>query len=91
MLSDDYKAVFDRQNASVGRVLADLARFCRARKTTAVVSSAADGSNATVDPLATMLAEGRREVYIRIAKMLRMDEGQIDKLVSDHERTGWDE
>ena len=57
------------------RVLADLAKFCRARKPTTVV-----GRNGQVDPIATALAEGRREVWLRISEMLHLDERTIVNL-----------
>lgn len=57
-------------------VLRDLATFCRAEKTTLITSPV----SRTVDTHATMLAEGRREVYLRIMHILRMSDEQITSL-----------
>lgn len=50
-------------------VLEDLARFCRAHESTF-----------HVDPRAHAVAEGRREVWLRIAKHLNLNEEQIWQL-----------
>lgn len=43
-------------------VIADLAKFCRAHSSTAIVSP----MSKTIDPIAMAMAEGRREVWNRI-------------------------
>lgn len=63
------------------RVLRDLARFCRANKSS-VATSRVTGS---VDPLATMLAEGRREVFLHISKVLRLTDEQINNLLEQND------
>ena len=65
----------DRQHA-LHVVLLDLAKFCRARQSTVVVSPI----SRTVDTHATMLAEGRREVFNRITQYLNLSEDQIMQL-----------
>lgn len=72
-----YRAAFldrDGQMTEAGRaVVADLARFARAFQSTAVVSPV----TRTVDTHATMLAEGRREVFNRLIYYLNLSESQI--------------
>jgi hypothetical protein len=50
-------------------VLAHLQAFCRGDRSSVAV--AADGH---IDPLATCMAEGRREVWLEIQKYLTLDE-----------------
>lgn len=57
-------------NADGQTVLTDLAKFCRANSSTAVVSPI----SRSVDPIATAMAEGRREVWLRIMAHLHLDE-----------------
>jgi len=57
-------------NAEAEVVLADLAKFCKANQSTAVVSQ----KSQQVDPIASALAEGRREVWLRIMAHLHLDE-----------------
>lgn len=61
------------------QVLADLKRFCRADRPTIVVSPV----SRAVDPLASAVAEGRREVWLRIAAMLALSEAQVARLQED--------
>jgi hypothetical protein len=63
-------------NADGEVVLADLAKFCRATSSTAVVNPI----SRSVDPLATAMAEGRREVWLRIMAHLHIDERVIFNL-----------
>lgn len=60
-------------------VLADLAAFCRADRSTVMTSPV----QRTVDPLATCVAEGRREVYVRILQILSMTDAQLNSLKRD--------
>ena len=57
-------------------VLGDLKKFCRGDQSTTMVSPI----SRTVDPLASMQAEGRREVYTRIIQMLHLPEKVIVEL-----------
>lgn len=54
------------------RVLADLAKFCRALQSTAQV-----GADGKIDPIATHIAEGRREVFLRIQSQLGVDDRNL--------------
>lgn len=56
-------------------VLADLRDFCGASRATIF----------DTDPLIMARREGRREVFVRIANMLNLDEGEVQKLMElDH-------
>jgi len=72
-----YKACFFDEGGELtdsGRlVLADLAKFCRAHKSSVHISPI----SRSVDPYATVHAEGRREVYLQILTLLRVSEEQI--------------
>ena len=60
-------------------VMADLAQYCYALKTTTMVAK--DGH---IDPIASAIAEGRRQVYLRILGHLKMNESVlIDQLERD--------
>ena len=69
-----YRRVFLHGDGGMSRdqelVLADLRRFCKANSSTIMVSPV----SRTVDPIAMAMAEGRREVWLRIAGMLHIDE-----------------
>lgn len=62
-------------------VLADLRRFCRATGSTMVLSPVSK----TIDPLAMAMAEGRREVWMRLMAHLHVDEKQVFNLVEPSE------
>ncbi|AZV94483.1 hypothetical protein NJI34_37830 [Pseudomonas sp. S 311-6] len=76
-----YRAAFldaDGNLTSHGQiVIADLARFSRAFQSTAVVSPV----TRTVDTHATMLAEGRREVFNRLTYYLNLTEAQVYQIM----------
>lgn len=57
-------------------VLADLRRFCRATGSTALVSPVSKA----VDPIAMAMAEGRREVWLRLMAHLHVDEKTVFNL-----------
>ncbi|MCR5894470.1 MULTISPECIES: hypothetical protein [Burkholderia] len=57
-------------------VLADLAQFCRANQSTVITSPV----QRTIDPLATMIAEGRREVFVRLIQTLGMEDAALNSL-----------
>lgn len=54
-------------------VMSDLASFCRVYRSTVVVSPV----SRSVDTHASMLAEGRREVFNRVFSILRITDDQI--------------
>jgi hypothetical protein len=68
-----YRAVF--RSDSGMRVLADLREFCRADASCVVV-----GKDGKIDTHATVLAEGRREVWLRITEVLNLTDEQLLKL-----------
>jgi len=68
-------------NADGQVVLADLAKFCRATSSTAVVSPV----SRSVDPIATAMAEGRREVWLRLMAHLHIDERVVFNLNEDNQ------
>ena len=80
-----YKALFFSDYARgelspAGRVvLADLTKFCRGLTSTTVVSQ----HSGMVDPIASAIAEGRREVYLRIMKELNLDVSAAMSAVRD--------
>ena len=57
-------------------VLADLAKFCRAQRTVAIVSPLSQQT----DVPATFLAEGRREVWWRIWQFLHQDDADLHEV-----------
>jgi len=75
-----YRRMFMGENGELTadgeRVLADLAKFCKATSSTAVVSPISQ----KVDPVASALAEGRREVWLRIMAHLHIDDRVIFNL-----------
>lgn len=74
-----YQAIF-APSGSVGPmaeiVLADLRKFCRANTSTIMVSPV----TRVVDPYASAVAEGRREVWNRIRSNLDLTDPQINAL-----------
>lgn len=69
-----YRATF---NSPAGEhVLADLQRFCRANRTTITVSQ----QSGMIDTHAMAVAEGRREVWLRIQNHLNLDEAKLRTL-----------
>jgi len=65
-------------------VLADLAKFCKANSSTAVVSPV----SRQVDPIASALAEGRREVWLRIMAHLYLEERVVFNLNQSEDNDG---
>ncbi len=57
-------------------IFKDLARFCRAHKSTAVFSQV----RGCMDPIASARADGRREVYLRMVEHLHLDERFLTNL-----------
>ena len=73
-----FRAVFhdgSRADDDVGAVLADLRAFCRADESCIVV-----GKDGRVDTHATAVAEGRREVFLRIMAQLNITDAQLNRL-----------
>jgi hypothetical protein len=75
-----YRRTFFDASGNIGRdaeiVLADLRKFCRANSTTVIVSPISK----SIDPLAMAMAEGRREVWLRLMAHLHIDEKQVFNL-----------
>lgn len=65
----DYQLVFNPKNPADVRVLEDLARFCRANETCF-----------HADPRLHAVAEGRREVFLRIQQHLNLTSEQLFQL-----------
>lgn len=79
-LRNSYRAL-GRGEIRPGRLaLEDLVEFCRADRSCVVVAK--DGH---VDTHATAVAEGRREVYLRILQHLNLTDEQIMRLRTDEE------
>ena len=79
-----YRRLFlgeDGLNGDGQIVLSDLAKFCKATSSTAVVSPV----SRQVDPIASALAEGRREVWLRIMAHLHIDEKVVFNLNQSEE------
>ena len=72
-----YRQLFLDQKGQLNQagriVLADLTKFCRGMTSTTVVSQV----SGMVDPHATGLAEGRREVWLKIMKELGVNPMQV--------------
>lgn len=60
-------------------VLRDLAKFCRANQPTTVISPV----SRTVDPIASGIAEGRREVWLRLMWHLKINEADLINVKED--------
>ncbi|WKZ93615.1 GTP-binding protein [Chimaeribacter arupi] len=76
LLSRAYRSVFGergRRTKDQEMVVADLMNFSKLLQSSVAISKA----TGSVDPLATMLAEGRREVAHRIINFTTLDDAQI--------------
>jgi hypothetical protein len=62
--------------------LDDLSEFCRADRSCVIF-----GKDGRVDTHATAVAEGRREVFLRIQQMLNLTDSQLNKLRIEEEIT----
>jgi hypothetical protein len=75
-----YRSVFFDASGEISPnaeiVLADLKKFCRATSSTVMVSPISK----TIDPMAMAMAEGRREVWMRLMAHLHIDEKQVFNL-----------
>jgi hypothetical protein len=77
-----YRSLFKGENGRLTNdaetVLADLKKFCRADRSTHVVG----------DPYASALAEGRREVFLRLCSFLHLSEKDFFPLTEDIDYDG---
>lgn len=75
-----YRRIFLREDGELNEaakvVMADLAKFCRARGSTAMVSP----QTGSIDPIAMAMAEGRREVFNRINEYLHINDNILQNL-----------
>lgn len=75
----DYRAIFltpgGDLNPRAVRVMGDLARFCRANQACIVY-----GPNGQIDPIASAVVQGRREVWLRIADHLHLSDAVVTNL-----------
>jgi hypothetical protein len=83
----DYAACFKTSprgelTDSGARVLADMARYCGAYDTTVKVSPI----SRSIDPLASAVAEGRRQAYLYLLKNIRLDPEAILTTMEDAEK-----
>lgn len=72
-----YRALFAPGPAS-DIVLTDLAKFCRATSTPAVVSHL----TGQIDQQASFIAIGRQEVYMRIAQHLHITDADLYRIIN---------
>lgn len=83
-LRNAYRAVFRAESTDIRHtkpVLEDLREFCRADTSCVVVAK--DGR---IDTHATAVAEGRREVFLRIMQTLNLTDEVLQKMKeSEHE------
>lgn len=79
---DAYKRVFRGDNGNLTRdaetVIADLKKFCRADRSTHVPG----------DPYSSALAEGRREVFLRLCSFLHLTEKDFFPITEDVDYDG---
>jgi len=67
-----YRRVFDKDSQDAQRVLADLAKFCRAHESTF-----------HADPRLHAVMEGRREVWLRISQHLNLSTEELYALYGE--------
>lgn len=68
-------------NSDGRRIMRDLAQFCYANRVTAKISP----RSGQIDPIAMGVAEGRREVFIRIAQALNLNDATFNRLLTNNE------
>lgn len=71
----DYQLALGQLNVHDQRVLADLAKFCRANESCVVPG----------DRDMSLILEGRREVWLRIANHLNLTPAQLYAIYTGHE------
>ena len=71
-----------RAEPDVAALLADLRQFCRADVSCVVI-----GKDGHIDTHATAVAEGRREVYLKIVQTLNLTDGELQRMkeIADNE------
>lgn len=67
--------------ASGARALKDLARFCDAYRSTVKVSSV----TGQVDPIASAVAQGRREVWLHLQAQLELPDAAVLQMMEERE------
>lgn len=81
-LRESARALFERRDATPAQarpILDELREFCRADVSCVVVAK--DGR---IDTHATAVAEGRREVWLKINQILSLTDEQINKLKDEN-------
>lgn len=80
-----YRRLFLNDDGSLNpdgeKVITDLKKFCRANSSTAIVSPI----RGTIDPIAMAIAEGRREVLLRILGHLHIEDRVLFNLNEDNQ------
>lgn len=61
-------------------VMRDLARFCYANKASAKMSP----KSGMIDPYATHIADGRREVFLRLTNQVNVDDAVFNRLLTQY-------
>lgn len=74
-------------NPPARAILIDLQRFCYATRTTIKVSP----TTGSIDPYAIAVAEGRREVWLRISEYLKLDDRDLQALLRQHNDEVYDD
>ena len=77
---DRFRAEDGQLNLPARAILIDLQRFCYAARPTIKVSP----TTGCVDPYAMAVAEGRREVWLRISEYLKLDDRDLQTLLKQH-------
>lgn len=68
-------------NENGKRAMKDLAHFCYANRSCIKMSPKAG----TIDPIATAVAEARREVFLRITQAMNLDDQELQRLINQPE------
>jgi hypothetical protein len=63
------------------RAMKDLAHFCYANRSCIKMSP----KSGTIDPIATAIAEARREVFLRITQAMNLEEKELQRLINQQE------
>ena len=61
-------------------VMRDLSRFCYANKSSAKISP----KTGQIDPYATHIADGRREVFLRLINQVNVDDSIFQRLLTQY-------
>lgn len=79
-LRNAYRALVASDKKAGRLALDDLADFCRADRSCVIV-----GKDGRVDTHATAVAEGRREVWLKIQQMINLTDAELLRLRTDEE------